>query len=466
MIFNCPSCQAGHSVPVSMIPAGGMELTCRRCGSPFPVVLPSSPGERDLVDSTSTPGPLERTDEMPQAELEREPEATTVGIDNPFDELSKTGQAPLMAPSGELVANPVASGESSDNPDVPTQALAAERLPTGTGVDLDPPTGSFSSPSPRLGHRGEGVDPELDSTQRVDVDDEAPLGAPTVAAPHPASQDGPAGHDLYERVERGQYVPEEPRSEVELAPAPKAWNEPSRSVQAQRPKGALRILADSLNAAPLPLKVGLSVFPVALGLTLILTSSPEAPPSEKVEIVVPVPDAGVDEPAPTRVTMPPPGTAAKVTVAPFADPPAPDGYAYVQVGEARLRAKAQAKSPAVAKLEAGALVRLYPGTDEWALVVVEPEGPAGFLPKPLLGVQLPLARLAADLAFPGCAVEGGASVDDCLFDAKQAQEACTERCGGPTNAPVRCVEACGAAFDACSKTCFESAKDRRGKKRH
>lgn len=434
MIFNCPSCQAGHSVPVSMIPNGGMELTCRRCGQVFAVDLPSQ-----TLESGPTPSPLEATDEMAQPLPEREPEATTVGIENPFDELSRTGQAPLMAPSGQVVPERVEALEES--------------------------TGTIPQTNVPLGPDETGVDPELDNTQRVDVDDEAPLGAPTISAPHPAKVERPPTNpDLYDRVERGDYVPEEPQPKAPEPPAPKAWNEPSGSVAAQKPKGPLRILADALNTAPLPLKVGLSVFPVALGLTLILTSSPEVSTSTKVEIAATAPDAGAESPAPTRVTMPPPGSPSPVAPT-FEDLPAPEGHAYVQVDDARLRAKAQAKSPAVAKLEVGALVRLHPGTDDWALVVVEPEGPAGFLPKQLLGPVQPLAKLAALMAFERCEVPPGASVDPCLYDAKESQELCTERCGGVGKAPIRCVEACGAAFDLCTKQCFESAKVDRGKKR-
>src|SRR5262245_25889766 len=42
MIFNCPSCTAGHSVPVSMIPSGGLDVTCRRCATSFKVDMHES----------------------------------------------------------------------------------------------------------------------------------------------------------------------------------------------------------------------------------------------------------------------------------------------------------------------------------------------------------------------------------------------------------------------------------------
>ncbi|MCK6552124.1 zinc-ribbon domain-containing protein, partial [Myxococcota bacterium] len=40
MLFHCPSCSAGHDVPVAKIPATGLELMCRRCGELFLVERP------------------------------------------------------------------------------------------------------------------------------------------------------------------------------------------------------------------------------------------------------------------------------------------------------------------------------------------------------------------------------------------------------------------------------------------
>ncbi len=50
MIFGCLECDAGHNLPVSTIPTGGLDVTCRRCGKAF-VAHPDGrvvPAKKDL----------------------------------------------------------------------------------------------------------------------------------------------------------------------------------------------------------------------------------------------------------------------------------------------------------------------------------------------------------------------------------------------------------------------------------
>jgi predicted Zn finger-like uncharacterized protein len=485
MIFNCPSCQAGHSVPVSMIPNGGMELSCRRCGTAFKVDLPTHADEPDLL-AKQPEGPLDQTDERPvvddepkTGDLEREPEATAVGMENPFDELVSEGRSSAqVAAFSESIHSDSTPSPSPDPADESTHDLDARRFPR-TGEHERPTMQIANEPMP-LGPDEAGLDPELDSTQRVDVDDDAPLNAPTVATPAPTpskafkSDEAPiddpsstgAAHraaiepspDLYERVEAGDYRPEEPKLKAPetVAPPPKAWNEPSQSAAHVAEKPPLRRAADALNKAPLPLKVGLSVFPIALGLTLMLTASPPSESSAKVEIAVAAPDAAIVEP-PVAMDAPVELEGDRVAAA---------GHAFVQVDDARLRQKANAKSPVTAKLALGELVKVEPINEEWALVLVEPEGPAGFIPVRLLGPQQSIAKLAADARFEGCESEAGGQIDPCLLGAKQSQDACLTKCGPSARPSVRCVEACGVAFDRCVKECGETNRmDKKGKKK-
>src|SRR5438105_8618930 len=84
MIFNCPRCSAGHSVPVSMIPNGGLEMSCRRCNELFHVSL------AEKTNANAVPAPA-------KGEFVLTPgEATKIGVANPLED----DEVPLRAPDG------------------------------------------------------------------------------------------------------------------------------------------------------------------------------------------------------------------------------------------------------------------------------------------------------------------------------------------------------------------------------
>src|SRR5688572_29359048 len=59
MIFTCPRCSAGHSVPVSMIPNGGVDLSCRRCTEQFHVNISDRADSDPMGEGGSTEADLD-----------------------------------------------------------------------------------------------------------------------------------------------------------------------------------------------------------------------------------------------------------------------------------------------------------------------------------------------------------------------------------------------------------------------
>lgn len=477
MIFHCPACSAGHTVPVSMIPNGGMDMTCRRCSESFVVDVD------DPVTEEEDPTVAARA------------EATAIGVANPYDEL--VPGAHLITPGGE-VFDPHDVSEDTE------AMLAAEDRNS-----IDKPTIPIDQRRVPLGPDELGVDPELDNTQRFDVDEEAyPTQDPSVirldalhegglgasrppsrpATPEPrrlGSKPSSAARppfdpqDLYAKVASGKYEKPEPSKPAAPAPRERAWNEPSSVIfTGGGPASVLHRLAEWLNRAPLALKVALIVFPVTLGVTLVLTAGPrsaapvnEVPPVESTEETTVIPakpdEASADEPeeahepapapepepAPERAEVPPPPAGF--------DPPAPEHHAYIQTESTRLRATADRRGRTVARLDAGQLVRRYDTRGDHALVMIEPDGPVGFVAERSLGTLKPIVALADGLAFTGCTPEER-TVDQCLFEAKQQEGTCVDRCGeGETSGVVRCKEACGVAFDRCTRGCQPPKKRRR-----
>lgn len=440
MIFHCPACSAGHSVPVSMIPNGGMEMTCRRCSTSFDV---------DVEDPDDDEDPT----------VAARAEATAIGVANPYDELVGHG-AHLIGPTGEIFRD--ASRPATQDP------------------TLDRPTIPIDTHGIPLGPDEVGVDPELDNTQRVDVDED-PTHEPSVRTlntppprrvgpPKPPLDDRPivvADDDLYAKVASGRYVAPEPSVAPAAVPRARAWNEPSSIVQVgDGPVSRLRRLAEALNAAPLALKVGLIVFPVTLGIALVVTAM-----TKNVEpTTIPPPEAAAA--APARVASetervaeeaaPPAAPEPAAPTGPLAsDTEAPEGYAFVQTAQTKMRSTAARRGRAVARLEAGQLVRRYESKDTFALVLVEPDGPVGFVAEQALGDRKPIAALADALAFDGCSAEDR-SIDECLFGAKSQEDRCVDTCGAANDpSAVRCREACGVAFDRCTRGCQPKRRRRR-----
>ena len=473
MIFNCPACSAGHSVPVSMIPNGGMEITCRRCAETFSVDVEDEEQVEEDADPT-------------QAAKER----TTIGVANPYDEL--VGDAQLMSPMGE-VFDP--NADSTDD----TQSL---------GATHDRPTIPISTDGRHvpLGPDEQGVDPELDNTQRLVEQEDHPTYEPSVeeisSPPPPRNVETPPpravgkdkvngrppvgeGGDVYDQVASGSYTPQ-PKDEVSSPHhRQRAWNEASSIVQIQTgPASGLRRLAEALNTAPLAVKVALIVFPLTLGITLVITAMMRGGDDAPVQIETTAaqdeapadsagaPDAPPADPAPEGGEAPPPKSAAAPAPPPppsrrFVDPPAPQGHAYVQNAGARLRATADARGRTVARLPAGQLVRRVEQQGDRWLVLATDKGPVGFIEERALGEKKPVEALANDVAFEGCSIDDK-SVDDCLFSAKEQEGLCMQTCGPPekTNpTTIRCRGACEVAFDRCARECNPPKRKRRRRRR-
>jgi hypothetical protein len=142
----------------------------------------------------------------------------------------------------------------------------------------------------------------------------------------------------------------------------------------------------------------------------------------------------------------------------------------VQVDRARLRTHASDDGQMVAKLELGQRVKKFDAAGDWVLVMAEPSGPAGFISERLLGARKPIALLARELAFASCDAGDDRSRDDCLYEAKQQNDACLAGCGpaiglsaapGADSSPaMRCAEACKVAFGDCQRSCNEPDETR------
>ncbi|MCA9553096.1 MAG: hypothetical protein KC933_23870 [Myxococcales bacterium] len=383
MIFTCPACSAGHSVPVSMIPNGGLEQVCRRCRATFTIHPPGDEAEGSNTDRASAP----------------------VG--------SAEDSATLPALPGDQTQ----------------EQTAAELLDV---IDVEgEPTLSMDAAEPLPGDR----------TPLVELE-----GTPT-----PVQTEEPS---VYDRVAEGSYRPPEPRPLSTAAAAPRAWSEAPQA--ASGPGFVAR-----LNAAPLPARVALLVFPVALGLTLLLSRGEEEEPIQipvgPSEVVAPEAPASPAEAAPEPVAPPtfeaPPEPAAEA----LSDHPAPEGYLYVQRRRTPLRAEADAAAAPVARLKAGRLVRVYETQGDWALVLQEPEGPVGFASRDALGPLKPVSALAAEVAFEGCRAARKSERPACLEAAEARVEACQATCpplgGGDVDPGARCQAACNLAFEQCQRGC-------------
>jgi zinc ribbon protein len=344
-------------------------------------------------------------------------------------------------------------------------------------------------------------------------------GTGTVAgsgAAHPASAERTdhAQANVYDRVEKGLRISDNRAHAAAERARPRHSNEPAASREPASLFGKAvapaKRLAMLLNRSPLPVKVALVVFPAALGIILVLTSGRNPWAAEPVQIEVAPPraessalavkptDAPPEPKAPPSQADPEPAARAVAAVSERVEPAAEtaqarspaavaakragdelaiEGHAYVQVDHARLRAHAGAESALTAKLELGQLVRVFHRTGDWSLVMALPNGPAGFISDRLLAARKPIAILAKEIEFENCGVDEEGTLDDCLYEGKQQQDACISGCGvvtsadksttGPEASPViRCVEACRIAFADCQRSCRGELTGKRRSPKH
>jgi len=428
VIFDCPECDAGHNVPASTIPNGGLDVTCRRCGDGF-VAYPDGHVLRPKKDLGSA---------VVKPALDADADDTALAPPE-FDD----GEATIEASADELETR---------------EQLLAEVLgdPTVDG----------------------SVDPTIDGT----IDG---LGEPTLDAPPVAASEN-SQSSVYDLVASGEYTPHAvpAHDEPDAPEPPKAWNEPS--APDLRALGPVARAAMALNQAPLAVKAGLLVFPVVLGLTLVLTAPDkgEAP----IEIPTQTPaavaaaararDAAARPAVPSSTVAPSADPRSETATAPRDDPPpahallddrpAPEGYAYVQGRRVTVRVKASFRARPAGRLKRGRLVRRYDTTGSWALVMVEPNGPAGFVDTRYLGAKKPIATLAKTLAFDACRATSRKARPACRAAAQTQLQQCNEGCGegqaqDPESAQGRCEAACALAFDRCTSACNARRSSRRAR---
>jgi hypothetical protein len=407
---------------------------------------------------------------------------------------ARTPPPPSIAVSSRTPAPPIIA-PSARTPPPPVEPVdVASREPTAVSASATNGSDKHSALSPLERAAPPPTEPSKSGGRSLAPSNPLMALNPSAVSAHPSQA------NVYERVAHGIPMSEERAAPpIERSVRGKAWNEPSKRARPHR-TGALspaRRMAEHLNRSPLAVKVALVVLPAALGLALVLISA-RNPQPDPVEIAVPRVVQNGEHPAvePPAIEAPkveppkaePPKAEAAKAETPKTEPPrtepqkrgddpATDGYAYVIVDHARLRALAETEAPLTAKLELGQLVKTFDHVGPWVLVMAVPEGPAGFISDRLLGSRKPIALLAKEIDFPGCATGDDVSRDECLARGKQAHEACLQGCG-VANAPegagaaeeaesspvVRCAEACRVAFMECQRACNEG-EDRRAKRR-
>lgn len=99
MIFTCPACSAGHSVPVSMIPNGGLEQVCRRCRATFTIHPPGDEAEGSNTDRASAPvGSAEDSATLPALPGDQTQEQTAAEL---LDVIDVEGEPTLSMDAAE-----------------------------------------------------------------------------------------------------------------------------------------------------------------------------------------------------------------------------------------------------------------------------------------------------------------------------------------------------------------------------
>lgn len=158
-----------------------------------------------------------------------------------------------------------------------------------------------------------------------------------------------------------------------------------------------------------------------------------------------------------------PKTKKKEILPGISDAPAPDGMAYVALEGAEVRVTSDEGAEPLLWLEAGTLVERLRGAGELELVLVPPNGPAGFMRREILVPEKPVFVLGKEVGFSGCRVDARRTLDDCLVTGKKQTDRCLADCrefapdiDHDTPPRSRCAQACGAAFERCAKACNDS----------
>ncbi|MEM7677489.1 MAG: hypothetical protein AAF449_15930, partial [Myxococcota bacterium] len=236
-----------------------------------------------------------------------------------------------------------------------------------------------------------------------------------------------------------------PRSSLETAPSPAPAVIPSDRVL--RPMHANE--ASSRSRADVKIRAigpkALPAFFVVVALLLVLvvgigTWRRSVPPvyEARIDRSPPVDQKGVPDPplAPIRSDN------SKEVAPGIIDAPPPPGHRFVATDGLELRATASSTAEPLLWLKAGQLVRLLRTVDDFELVLVPPNGPAGFVKASMLSDRLPVEALARKMKYKMCVVPRGGLVDDCLYGARTQWEDCRFHCRPGT----RCEEACQVAF--------------------
>jgi hypothetical protein len=143
------------------------------------------------------------------------------------------------------------------------------------------------------------------------------------------------------------------------------------------------------------------------------------------------------------------------------DGPAAAGYAFIRIDKTRLLRNPQASAEVLERLPSGQSVRRYDEVAGYALVLVPPSGPAGFVEGQALGRFRPIAALARDLGIAE-RCKAAASPDACRQVGQKELDSCLIACGTPTpdvrhaqdgDLGARCVQACQMAYDDCATGC-------------
>ncbi len=430
-----------------MIPDAGLPLSCRRCKADFQVDLPAALSDPAL-HSDDRPEPT-TVGLNPFADLDdkkggaalgpgvRRPEPRSpeisVEVDPPANlhEVTTVGAAPVA--SDLSVAPEVTTVDSPPQPDAAETPVEAADAPPEAG-EAPPEPGLVSETNPSLALSPSDPAPQADFVSTA----VRSSNLPTERAPPPAelvllddeSLLGPLARPRSARLERSPRL----RSNPEAVQPPPRWR--------------IVVLA-------VPVAVGLTI----LALGLARSGSRTMPSVERAAT-----ESVAKSTAPAAPLGPPgleprAGPGGPSMIRPVAGPPkteavdSPD-VRYVQIDRLRVRSFMKAKAPPVARLDAGRSVRVIERHRRWCLVMVEPDGPVGFVRAAALGATVPLIALAKERAFDGCRVTRRVDRRRCLVEARSAQAKCDLAClSQPALGPERCKAACQLAFDRCANDC-------------
>lgn len=469
MLFDCPHCQHGNEVPEAELTGLAVTIECGRCHAKFRVVPEDTAEEAPVLEL-----PLDEQtavgNTMP--EVLGAAEGGAIPSETDFEESdSRTlGEADL-----EPKTMPIETAEADLRRSVTTDAST---------LNVERPPSSIELSSVGAEQEPEGAKTILQGPSGERARTEKP--ARRIEARRPAREEpqvtvtpAKSNSDVYSRIAHGEGVSVIPVPKARERPSTKAWNEPSAVHAVTESRSGLRafitMMVAHLERAPLFIRVWLAVFPLALGLILLLS---RRAPEESVPIAIPAqatsepdrlravkatpeptPPARASDPAPeppepSPETPEPPtseselSNAAEAPSLGFDDPEAPPGSAFIKLEGVRLRSGVGAKGKPFAPVSPGTLVKQYDEVEDWVLIMVPPRGPVGFVKKSALDTRKPLSVLSKELAFLGCTAVGS-SVTSCIDDAERQLEACSSGC----NQVERCEQACRMAEQACMDGC-------------